>query len=75
MQRSHTVRGSECGRLCLQISVVTETRLYNSWGGGGPGRVGLDSGIIRGKRALSKLHYDMGSTGFTQVSRAAGRHA
>ena len=49
------------------ISVVTEARLYSSWGGGGPGQVDLDSGIIRGKRVLSQLHHHMASRGFSQV--------
>ncbi|XP_043206141.1 glycogen debranching enzyme-like isoform X1 [Amphibalanus amphitrite] len=50
------------------INVVSETRLYNSWGGGGgSGQVDVDSGVIRGKQVLSKLHYEMGRMGFTQV--------
>ena len=52
----------------VQINVVSETRLYNAWGGGGSGQVDADSGIIRGKQVLSKLHYEMGRMGFTQVS-------
>ena len=51
-----------------QVNVVTESRLYNSWGSGGSGQVDTDSGIIRGKQVLSKLHYEMGRMGFTQVS-------
>ncbi|XP_037086526.1 glycogen debranching enzyme-like isoform X1 [Pollicipes pollicipes] len=50
------------------IHVVTEKRMYSSWGDGSQsGQVDVDSGIIRGKQVLGKLHYEMGRMGFTQV--------
>ncbi|XP_074640295.1 glycogen debranching enzyme-like [Tubulanus polymorphus] len=50
------------------VHVVNEKRLYSSWSEtNGNGKVGLKSGIIAGKKALNRLHYEMGMAGFSQV--------
>ncbi|XP_064626502.1 glycogen debranching enzyme-like isoform X2 [Lineus longissimus] len=52
------------------IHVVSEKRCYKTWTEQtNPENVGVNirSGIIAGKKALNRLHYEMGMTGFTQV--------
>ena len=53
---------------CPQIHVVSEPRLYPSWSEKvGRGQVTAHTGIIAAKRALNKLHHDIGLAGFNQV--------
>lgn len=50
---------------------MDEDREYTSWTDGDakePGVVNLQSGIIAGKRALNKLHFELGQDGFSQVA-------
>ncbi|KAG8178835.1 hypothetical protein JTE90_016506 [Oedothorax gibbosus] len=52
------------------IHVVSESRLYTSWTDDlelKRGFINQNSGIIAGKRALNKLHFDLGASGFSQV--------
>ncbi|GFU16736.1 glycogen debranching enzyme [Nephila pilipes] len=52
------------------IHVVSEKRAYTSWTDDNVpkrGYINAESGIIAGKRALNKLHFDLGTAGFTQV--------
>ncbi|GFS37714.1 glycogen debranching enzyme [Trichonephila inaurata madagascariensis] len=52
------------------IHVVSEKRVYTSWTDDNipkKGYINAESGIIAGKRALNKLHFDLGTAGFTQV--------
>ena len=54
----------------LQINVVTEERLYQSWNDNpkpNPGLASIKSGMIAAKLALNKLHYQLGHAGFNQV--------
>ena len=55
--------------LFLQINVVNEDRLYQSWSDNPrlPGVITDKSGIIRAKKALNILHQNLAQTGFTQV--------
>jgi glycogen debranching enzyme len=54
-----------------QIHVVDETRHYTEWAetvtANASNTVGLQSGIIAAKRALNKLHFELGLSGFNQV--------
>ncbi|XP_006000067.1 glycogen debranching enzyme isoform X1 [Latimeria chalumnae] len=54
-----------------QISVVSEERYYSKWNPAAdpsnPGEVNFQSGIIAGKRALNRLHQELGAKGFIQV--------
>lgn len=52
------------------IHVVEEEREYTSWSDGEankPDLVNLQTGITAGKRALNKLHFELGQDGFSQV--------
>ncbi|XP_065332419.1 glycogen debranching enzyme isoform X2 [Cloeon dipterum] len=53
------------------IHVVDEIRHYTEWAenvnSNGSQTVGLQSGIIAAKRALNKLHFELGISGFNQV--------
>ncbi|XP_034241741.1 glycogen debranching enzyme isoform X2 [Thrips palmi] len=52
------------------IHVVDESREYTSWTDGEaktPDEVNLQTGITAGKRALNKLHFELGQDGFSQV--------
>ncbi|XP_022256947.1 glycogen debranching enzyme-like, partial [Limulus polyphemus] len=52
------------------IHVVDETRCYTSWSENSQserGMVNSKSGIITGKRALNRLHQELGAAGFSQV--------
>lgn len=52
------------------IHVVDETRCYMSWSENPQselGKVNFKSGIITGKRALNRLHQELGAAGFSQV--------
>ncbi|XP_015914684.1 glycogen debranching enzyme [Parasteatoda tepidariorum] len=52
------------------IHVVSETRLFTSWTDDPEpkrGFINAKSGILAGKRALNKLHSELGSSGFSQV--------
>ncbi|XP_054724204.1 glycogen debranching enzyme-like [Uloborus diversus] len=52
------------------IHVVTEERLYTSWTHEEVSKkeyINEKTGIIAGKKALNKLHSELGSSGFTQV--------
>ncbi|KAK4310829.1 hypothetical protein Pmani_017632 [Petrolisthes manimaculis] len=51
------------------IHVVDEQRVYNAWNDSEPerGEVGIRSGIIKCKKLLNNLHYELGSGGFNQV--------
>lgn len=52
------------------IHVVNEKRLYSSWTTDNVAKRGYineKSGIIAGKKALNKLHSELGSSGFSQV--------
>ncbi|XP_054870288.1 glycogen debranching enzyme isoform X4 [Amphiprion ocellaris] len=54
-----------------QISVVKEERFYPKWNPSAAptstGEVGFQSGIIAGKLALNKLHWELAAQGFMQV--------
>ncbi|XP_075473238.1 glycogen debranching enzyme isoform X1 [Ascaphus truei] len=54
-----------------QISVVTEERFYTKWKPSAAalksGEVSERSGIIAGKKALNRLHQELGARGFLQV--------
>lgn len=54
----------------MQIHVVDEARVYNAWNESEPerGEVGIKSGIIKCKKLLNNLHYELGAGGFNQVS-------
>uniref|UniRef100_A0A8D8RVX4 Glycogen debranching enzyme n=1 Tax=Cacopsylla melanoneura TaxID=428564 RepID=A0A8D8RVX4_9HEMI len=65
-----TMSASACGSTAgydtlvpHQIDVVEETRQYPEW----DKHVNLTSGIIGGKRALNRLHNELGLQGYTQV--------
>lgn len=45
------------------ISVVEETRNYARW----QKEVNAESGLIRGKAAMNRLHFQMAQTGFSQI--------
>lgn len=51
------------------IHVVDETRVYTAWSDSEPtrGEIGLNSGIIKGKKLLNKLHFELGANGYNQV--------
>lgn len=51
------------------IHVVDEVRQYPEWSDVniGPKYVGMHSGIIIAKRALNKLHFELGKAGYSQV--------
>ena len=50
------------------IDVVTEERLYSIWSSAQmPNCVNLQSGILKAKHAMNKLHYEMGEQGYTQI--------
>ncbi|XP_035229752.1 glycogen debranching enzyme-like isoform X2 [Stegodyphus dumicola] len=52
------------------IHVVSEKRLYTSWTDeviAKRGFINANNGIIAGKKALNKLHSELGASGFTQV--------
>jgi hypothetical protein len=51
-----------------QIHVVDETREYAEWSDDCSVGVNGNSGIIAAKRALNKLHFELGLEGFSQVS-------
>jgi glycogen debranching enzyme len=49
---------------------VNEKRAYKFWSEeNNPlnGGINIRTGVIAGKKALNRLHYEMGMTGFTQV--------
>lgn len=50
--------------------MVDETRVYNAWNDSEPerGEVGIKSGIIKCKKLLNNLHFELGAGGFNQVS-------
>lgn len=48
---------------CFQIDVVDETRQYAEW----EKDVSITSGIIAGKRALNRIHSELGLQGYNQV--------
>lgn len=51
------------------IHVVDESRVYAAWSDSVPGRGEIDknTGIVKGKKLLNKLHFELGSNGFNQV--------
>lgn len=55
----------------VQISVVSEERFYTKWNPGASpsdtGDVNLQSGIIAARRAINKLHQELGAKGFIQA--------
>lgn len=53
----------------LQIHVVDETRVYQAWTDAEPtrGECNESSGIVRCKRLLNKLHFELGANGYNQV--------
>jgi hypothetical protein len=51
-----------------QIHVVDEIREYAEWSDDSSVGVNVHSGIIAAKRALNRLHFELGLAGFNQVS-------
>lgn len=54
----------------FQINVVHEKRMHLSWTDSDTvhiGEVNLKSGIIAGRRAINKLHCELGVAGFSEV--------
>ena len=55
-----------------QIDVVKEKRFYKSWSADtsktGPDQVDIKTGIIAAKKAINKLHHELGRAGFDQVA-------
>ncbi|XP_063604015.1 glycogen debranching enzyme-like isoform X1 [Penaeus indicus] len=51
------------------IHVVDETRVYQAWTDAEPtrGECNESSGIVRCKRLLNKLHFELGANGYNQV--------
>lgn len=53
------------------IDVVKEKRFYKSWSTDpqktGRGQVDMTTGLINAKRAINKLHHELGKAGFEQV--------
>ena len=52
------------------IDVVHEERLYSMWSAGSTqilNGVNLQTGILKAKQTMNKLHYEMGEKGFTQI--------
>ncbi|CAG0880925.1 unnamed protein product [Darwinula stevensoni] len=52
------------------IHVVNENRQYQSWDMGGKektGTVSMESGIMRARKVLNELHFELGLKGFSQV--------
>ena len=55
------------------IDVVSEERPYSIWAADAekakkqPNSISIDSGIIKAKQIINKLHYDMGLKGYSQI--------
>jgi len=53
------------------IDVVKEKRVYKSWSADpsktGPGQVDIKTGLIAAKKAINKLHHELGRAGFDQI--------